>query len=97
MTAWKIVSGPRAYETEEGSDRDAGRGWTYDIERDGGRRQISVEVAETIDAGNATSLDDAQRALSTQGRSAVEAVLEQVDPSPRLMVTSHGVLAADEA
>ena len=73
---------------------DAERGWAYDVGRDGEQRTVLVEVAGTLDAGHGDLPDDVRRALSTHGRSAVDAVLDD-DPPERLTVTTNGVFTAD--
>jgi len=74
---------------------DAERGWAYDVGRDGEQRTVLVEVAGTLDAGHGDLPDDVRRALSTHGRSAVDAVLDDDDPPERLTVTTNGVFTAD--
>ncbi len=91
MLAWKIVAGPRSYEP---SSSDSERGWAWDIQRDGDKRTVRVEVAGTLDASDTDLPDDARQAIRTSGQSAVRAILNDADPPERLTVTTHGVHAA---
>lgn len=88
MSEWKIDAGPRRYDSRGTADIDVG--WAYDIERNGERRTISVEVAGGR-SGSDELPDDARRAIRTSGRSAVESVLGEDDPPRYLLVGSLGV------
>jgi hypothetical protein len=88
VTSWRIVQGPRTYNPDEGRDCDVG--WAYEIEREGELRAISVERASTAGTSGVED-DDAHRAISTRGRSAVQSHLDDDDPPRRLIVSTHGV------
>ena len=87
--AWRLVGGPREYsEAPEGADIDVG--WMFDIEREGERRTVRVEVA-----GGRLGMPDLPReskdAIQSQGRSAISPLLTQSDPPTRVLVTSGGL------
>ena len=86
---WQIVGEPAEYHRgAEGADIDVG--WTWDIERNGERRKVRVEVA----GGRLTSVDlpdDAQRAIDSHGRSAIAPLLTDLEPATDVLVTSSGV------
>ena len=90
MTEWEIVVGAREYEPGEG--RDATVGWAFEIERDGVRRTISVEVARSLALSDKNLAPiDVRRALTTRGSSAVMAVLDRDVPPRRLIVDARGI------
>lgn len=88
MSTWRIVSGPRL---DDGPRPHSERVWLYDIEGERGRRTVRVEVTGILAAGGGRLLDDVELAFSTQGRSAVSAVLGDDDPPERLIVTPAGI------
>lgn len=90
MSTWRIVGGPRAYEP---SGARSERGWAYDVEGERGRRTVKVEVVGILEAGGGRLPDEVELAFSTEGRSAVHAVLGDDDPPERLIVTPAGVHA----
>lgn len=87
--AWRIIEGPREYsQTAEAADIDVG--WSWQIEREGERRTIRVEVA----GGRLDMADlprESQEAIRTQGKSAIMPLLKESDPPTRLLVTSSGI------
>ncbi len=86
MSAWKKVSGPRTYETGDGRDIDVNWGWT--IGRGGEERTISVEVS----GGLWSELPEhCQRAISTNGWSAIHEYLAEDVPPRRIGVTTDGL------
>jgi hypothetical protein len=90
MAEWEIVFSAREYEPDGG--RDATVGWAFDIERDGVRRTISVEVARTLAVSDKRAApDDVRRALTSRGSSAVMAVLDRDVPPRRLLVDTRGI------
>jgi hypothetical protein len=80
MTRWKIVGGPREYETTPEAS-DIAVGWAWDIEADGRRQTVRVEIVDT--AAGRFGFADAERALRD--------VLDWSDPPERLRLTTHGV------
>lgn len=78
--AWKIVSGPREYETTD-TPADVAFGWTWEIERQGVRRLINADISG--DAEDRYAYEDAEEA--------VRDVLGEDQPPVRLMLTSTGV------
>jgi len=86
---WQIVGEPVEYHRgADGADIDVG--WTWDIERNGERRRVRVEVA----GGRLTSVDlpsDARRAIETQGHSAIARLLTDLEPATHVLITSSGV------
>ena len=90
MTEWEIVVSAREYEPGEG--RDATVGWAFEIERDGVRRTISVEVARSLALSDKHEAPiDVRQALTTRGSSAVMAVLDRDVPPRRLLVDMDGI------
>ncbi len=91
MTEWEIVVGSREYEPGEG--RDATVGWAFELERDGARRTISVEVASALAMMSDKTLApiEVRQALTTRGSSAVMAVLDRESPPRRLLVDTRGI------
>ena len=90
MTGWEIVVGSREYEPGEG--RDATVGWAFELERDGARRTISVEVARMLALANKHEAPMVVRqALTTRGSSAVMAVLDREVPPRRLRIETNGI------
>ena len=61
-------------------------GWIWEIERDGETRRLMVEIMRTALVGDEQALPiTTAAAIKTEGRSEVEAVLDQVTP-PRVIV-----------
>jgi hypothetical protein len=81
MPRWKIVGGPREYETtREASDIAAG--WAWDIQDAVHHlRAVRVEIADS--AAARFGFPDAERALRD--------VLDDPDPPDRLLLTTAGV------
>jgi hypothetical protein len=86
---WQIAAGPREYTgTPGGVDIDIG--WAWDIERDGQRRTVRVEVA----GGRLTAQDlsrEARDTITTKGESAIRPLLLHAEPAARVLVTSDGL------
>ena len=81
-----------AQEYEPGEGRDATVGWAFELERDGVRRTISVEVAQMLALSNKYEAPDVvRRALTTRGSSAVMAVLDREVPPRRLLLDKDGI------
>lgn len=90
--AWRIVDGPGNGPWE---GRDA-VGWLWTIQNDAQERRILVEVSGTAMAVQADGLpEEVQEARRTLGRSAVEQVIDEVDPPRRISFTTHGRSAAE--
>jgi hypothetical protein len=87
VLSWVIASGPREFGDLQGFDMDVA--WSYDLERDGYRRPVSVVLGRGCLGADLP--DDAYRAVVTQGRSAVEAVCERDEPPRYLLVSRDGV------
>jgi hypothetical protein len=65
-------------------------GWAYDLDRDGGTRTVSVVVAGgRLNAGDLP--EESKRAISTTGRSAVDAILDREELPRYIVVTSSGL------
>lgn len=54
--------------------------WTWDIERDDQRRQITIIMSRTLLGASGHPSEDAALARETKGRNYVEAVLDQEGP-----------------
>lgn len=73
MAQWTIVGGPREYEPSGGTDAE--RGWAWDLERYGVQSTVRVELARTaavVLAAGGPIANEAERAVQTRGKSAVE-------------------------
>ena len=79
MAAWVIVGGPiENLAPPDGLDAVA---WTWEIEREGERRKLTIIVStRTLLAATGHPCQDAARARETKGRNYVEAVLDQDSP-----------------
>jgi hypothetical protein len=94
MAEWDIVFGARELEPEAG--RDVMVGWAFELERDGVRRTITVEVARALATSDKTfAPDEVRRALTTRGSSAVMAVIDRDLPPRRLVVEPGGIREVD--
>ena len=93
MAKWRLVSGPHKYAP---SSFDRSHGWVYKIVHAADQRKISVEVAGTVRASDGPLPAEVQSALSTRGKSAVEAVLDHDTPPRRLLGRTHGIAGDDE-
>ena len=89
MAGWRIVAGPVEFtSTPDGADIDMG--WRWTIERDAVTRDVRVEIAGSrFDSSNLP--DEAVKAVTSRGKSAVEAVLGEDQPPTRIVVSSAGV------
>jgi hypothetical protein len=84
---WTIVDGPREYSPGEG---DCALGWEYVIASQESRRTIRAELSET--AVDSPSLpEQAETAIRTRGRSAIEPFLIRNDPPERVVISARGV------
>lgn len=90
---WLVVSGPRAF--RDGDHLNVEYGWAYEIERDRERRQIAVYVGPGITVDNVP--DECIRAIRTDGRSTVEAVLGRDDPPRYIELTANGTREREAA
>ncbi len=77
--AWKIVAGPFDTPHPRGPSAD-GVAWTWEIERGGERREMTILMSRTLLAGTGHPSEDAAEARRTHGRNYVEAVLELDEP-----------------
>lgn len=95
MALWKIVGGPREFDrTEDGADIDVGWAWDIEPAEGGERRTVRVLVAGGR-AGSSELPEECRRAVQTQGRSALQDVLDREDPPGRLMVSTGGIAERD--
>ena len=92
MVRWIVVSGPRGI--AELADVDLAYGWAYDIERDNERRTVTVYLAGGLTVASVP--EECRRAIHTDGRSAVEAVLDRARPPRYIALTSGGITERDE-
>jgi hypothetical protein len=84
---WGIARGPREFDRLKGFDIDVG--WAYYLERGEDERTVSMPaVAGALHANDLPM--EAQRAIETRGRTAVEAVLGEDEPARYLVVSSTG-------
>ena len=91
MAGWEMMFGAREYEPDGG--RDATVGWAFELERDGVRRTINVEVARALAVSDKSAAPgEVRRALTTRGSSAVMAVLDRDTPPRRLVVDRQGIV-----
>lgn len=86
--AWRITDGP---DPASRASVDA-TGWRWQIERaEGENRRLLIEVSGSAMAVDPRTLpDDARNARETEGRSAVEGILERDDPPGRISFSTHG-------
>ena len=77
----------------DGDHLDVEYGWAYELERDRERRQISVYVTPGTTVANVP--EECVRAIRTDGRSAVEAVLDRDRPPRYIVLTSEGLRDRD--
>lgn len=90
MAGWEIVFGAR--EVEPDGRSDAAVCWAYELERDGERRTLSVEVTRAAAIGDkGMAPDDVRRALTTRGSSAVMAVIDRDQPPRKLLIDLRGI------
>lgn len=97
-TNWKIAGPPRLLParrcTIEPYTRSI-RARSATNERDGVRRRVVVELSET--AAVSTGIDtEAERAIRTEGRSAVSKFLDEDDPPGRIVIGTNGVHAPEQ-
>jgi hypothetical protein len=84
---WAIRGEPGSAPWEE---KDA-FGWDWEIERDAENRSIRVVVTGPARvAAERGSHDEAAEAIETEGRAAVESVLDQEDPPSQITFTTGG-------
>lgn len=87
--SWRITGGPREYtSTSDGADIDVG--WAWDIKREDESRVVRVDVA----GGRLHSTDlssESQDAVRTRGRTALEPMLDRIEPPTRILITSAGI------
>jgi hypothetical protein len=84
---WTIIAGPSGQHPETG---DRVLGWAYEIESQGVRRTIRVELSETA-ADDPSLAEQSSTAIRTRGRSAIEPFLIRDDPPERIVITVRGV------
>jgi hypothetical protein len=91
--AWEIV-GLLPDETPPGLD---GQVWAWEIRRGKETRKVRVEVSRTaIGEGEHGLNSETVEAVRTEGRSAVERILDRDDPPERLRFHTHGGPYEDE-
>jgi hypothetical protein len=84
---WLITEGPREYSPEA---NDFALGWAYEIASQDSRKTIRAELSQT--AADGTSLpEQAETAIRTKGRSAIEPFLIRDDPPERVVISVRGV------
>lgn len=81
---WTITDGPDPGPDES---RDT-RGWRWEIERDGVTRRMLVEVTGQAEMEPVNS--DVQQVVVSEGRVAVESILDRDDPPGRITYTREG-------
>jgi hypothetical protein len=92
VAKWTIVDGPREYQPSGGED--AARGWAWELERGGERSTVRVELSGTagvvISTGH-TIAEEADHAVRTRGKSAVELWLDEDQLPERIVIHTEGV------
>lgn len=78
VAAWAIVGGP--VENPDPPDGLDAISWTWEIERNGERRKVTILMSRTLLAASGHPSEDAALARETKGRNYVEAVLDQENP-----------------
>jgi hypothetical protein len=86
---WEKHSGPRRY--PDGPDgEDIATGWTYTLMRGADTRDVHVELAAT--AAMTTHLpEECQRAIQTEGWSAIVPHLSDEQPPKCIVISTAGV------
>lgn len=82
---WSINNGPAPGPHE---NRDA-RSWRWEIERDGVTRRLLIEVTGPAELD---PRPEVQQVIESQGRTAVESVIDRGDPPGRITFTQEGRL-----
>lgn len=88
MPRWLRVSGPRAF-LDSADVADFEYGWAYEIERERERRPIGVYITSGLTVRNVP--EECVRAIRTDGRSAIEAVLDRDQPPRYIELAQDGV------
>lgn len=92
MARWVIRDGP-AEDPYPPGGLDAVT-WTWEIERGGQRRKVTIIMSRTLLGATGHPSDDAALARATKGRNYVEAVLDQGNP-PRYREANTAHTLAD--
>jgi hypothetical protein len=94
LPRWRVVGSQQGVPAP---GADAYRAWYVDASRNGDSARVEVRVARTVDAvAHAASLaEDSQRALATNGRSAVEKFSYRYRLPRTVVVTTQGVFEAN--
>ena len=89
---WEKHSGPRRY-PDGPDDEDIATGWTYTLMRGSNTRDVHVELAAT--AAMTTHLpEESQRAIQSEGWSAIVPYLGDDEPPTRIVISTAGVAPA---
>lgn len=95
MATWTILAGPREYEPSGGED--AGHGWAYELGRGAERVMVRVELSATaavVHSSGRSMAEEAEQAIRTQGRSAVELWEDEEELPPRIVIHTEGLSRA---
>jgi hypothetical protein len=92
VTRWVIVDGP-VEDPDPPGGLDAVT-WTWEIERGGQRRKVTIIMSRTLLGASGHPSADATLARETKGRNYVEAVLDWDDP-PRYREANTAHTLAD--
>jgi hypothetical protein len=87
---WEIISGPREYKPG-GVGGSSDLGWAYVIEHGNHRVTVRVDRAAALSEPSKATTEVVRRAIDTNGRSAVEAILDRRTPPRRLLIGTGGV------
>jgi hypothetical protein len=91
MKTWKLIGvAPRPYLPQT---TDCVAGWAWEIETDGERKTVLVELSRTAAVSESVA-DEALRALEDHGRAAVVATLAQESPPARIIIGTTGISLA---
>lgn len=90
---WNIVDGPAESPHPRGPSAD-GVAWTWEIERGGERRKVTILMSRTLLVSTGHPSEDAAEARRTHGRNYVETVLHLDDP-PRYREANTARTLAD--
>ena len=90
---WEKKRGPYPYHDGDNAE-DIGVGWEYTLARGGKQRYVLVELAAT--AAMTTHLpEESQRAIQSDGWSAIVPYLGDDEPPTRIVISTAGVAAGE--
>ncbi len=90
---WEKKRGPHPYHDGDNAE-DIGVGWRYTLTRGDKQRDVRVELAAT--AAMTTHLpEESQRAIQSDGWSAIVPYLGDEEPPTRIVISTAGVAAAE--